>query len=105
MATPQNLARGLLGLPADDTMAQMGWQDLINLRAQLTDRGQQNQVAPYEHRAYARENVTNPLNALQMAVQIPGYQAFKAINGNSRSDPSWSQVGQGLLGTWEGLTK
>lgn len=60
-------------------------------------------LSPYEHRAFAREAVTeNPLMALPIAAGVPAYQIYKAIMG-ARSRPSLDQVGQGLLGVGEGL--
>lgn len=64
----------------------------------------QNLLAPYEHRAFAREaTMENPLLALPIASGAVLYQPYKAIMGKSRSDPSLNQMGQGLLGVGEGL--
>lgn len=64
----------------------------------------QNLLAPYEHRAFAREATQeNPLLALPIAAGALAYQPYKMITGKSRSDPSLDQVGQGLLGVGEGL--
>ena len=66
-------------------------------------RDQQNMIAPYEHRAFAREAVTeNPWMALPIAAGIPAYQAYKGLLG-ARSDPSIDQVWQGFRGIGEGL--
>jgi hypothetical protein len=98
---------GLLDLN-DDDLAKMPWVDLISLRNKMTAPDQQEKIAPYEHRAYARENTNSPLDALQMALLVPGYQGYKLLrsfNPASRTSPSWKQLQQGLLGTWEGLNK
>lgn len=81
----------------------MPWLDLMELRASLKSREGQNLVAPYEHRAYARENTGSPLEAAQMGLMSLGYTPFKTFAGKSRSDPSFREIGQGLLGTLEGL--
>jgi hypothetical protein len=68
------------------------------------DQGMQNRLAPYEHRAYAREAVTdNPLYAPFLAGAIPAYQIKKMITGEGRSQPSMEHVLQGLLGVGEGI--
>lgn len=92
------------GLPDKQTLAQMDWPSLIEMRKKFTGQDQQNVLAPYEHRAYARENVSNPLDALGMAAMTLGYTPYKAIKGEGRSQPSLRAIGQGLLGTWEGLS-
>lgn len=94
-----------MNLLDDDALARASWVDLIQARARTKDPALQARLAPFEHRAYAREHTSTPWDALQMALLIPGYQAFKAVAGGSRTTPSLSQVGQGLLGAWEGLTR
>lgn len=98
---------GLLDLN-DESLAKMPWSDLIALRQKMTTPEQQMTIAPYEHRAYARENTNGLLDAAQMALLIPGYQGYKLLTSlqpASRTGASWKQLQQGLLGTWEGLTK
>jgi hypothetical protein len=85
--------------------AQMPWAELERLRLQ---GGDQVVLAPYEHRAYAREVVgANPLMALPMAAMVPAYQAYKALGfeggGPTDTPPSWDQLRAGLLGIKEGL--
>ncbi len=64
----------------------------------------QNLLAPYEHRAFAREaTMENPLMALPIAAGTMLYQPYKMLMGKSRSDPSLNQIGQGLAGVGEGL--
>lgn len=66
----------------------------------------QNRLSPYEHRAFAREaTAENPLMALPIAAGTLAYQPYKALMGQSRSDPSLSQVGQGLAGVKDGLVE
>lgn len=79
---------------------------LYRLRRDAMDRDLQNLLAGYEHRAFAREaTAENPLLAAPIAVATPLYQASKllGITTGSRSDPSFGQMGQGLLGVGEGL--
>jgi hypothetical protein len=82
----------------------MPWLDLMQMRAQTADPAQQALLAPYEHRAYAREEVAaNPLMAPVYAAMVPGYQALKLLGVGARTPASWSELGQGWLGTIEGL--
>jgi hypothetical protein len=79
--------------------------ELLRRRKLATDPEMQALLAGREHRAYARETVAdNPLMALSLLVATPAYQLAK-LGGltNSRSSPSMSQMGQGLLGIGEGL--
>lgn len=68
---------------------------------------EQNLLAPYEHRAFAREVVQeNPLMALPVAAAIPIYAAGKATGIiKARSEPSLEEVKQGFIGLGEGLMK
>ena len=94
------------GLPSVDQMKTMPWSDLYQLRKQkgLTQEDQ-NYLAPYEHRAYARDNVRTPYDALENTVMTVGYTPYKQLISRGRSQPSWNELGQGILGGWEGLTK
>ena len=79
--------------------------ELLRRRKLASDPATQALLAGREHRAYARETVAdNPLMALSLLVATPAYQLAK-LGGltNSRSAPSLSQMGQGLLGIGEGL--
>ena len=78
---------------------------LYRMRAAARDRALQDLLAGYEHRAFAREAVAeNPLLAPSIAAATPLYQIAKAAGlTNSRSAPSMSQMGHGLLGVGEGL--
>jgi len=83
----------------------MNFNELWRLRENAPDKATQNLLAPYEHRAFAREATSeNPLAALSLALGIPVYQLAKILGQtNSRSDPSLEQVKQGYLGIGEGL--
>jgi hypothetical protein len=77
---------------------------LYRLRREAQDRELQNLLAGYEHRAFAREaTADNPLMGVPIALATPLYQGAKLLGlTDSRSAPSWSQMGQGLLGVGEG---
>lgn len=100
--TPQDLLKAL----QDMTPGQMGAMDhatLYNARRGATP-AQQDQLAGYEHRAFAREaTADNPLLALPIAAGALAYQPYKMLTGQSRSGASLGQVGQGLQGVGEGL--
>ena len=84
-------------------LAGLSHADLYMLRDQLPQY--QGLLAPYEHRAFAREAVSkNPLLALSIATAIPLYQLQKLFGAsNARSAPSLDQMTQGYKGIWEGL--
>jgi hypothetical protein len=78
---------------------------LYRLREQAKAKSLQNLLAGYEHRAFAREAVTeNPWLALPIATATPLYQLAK-MSGlmPGRSAPSMGQMGSGLLGVGEGI--
>jgi hypothetical protein len=77
--------------------------ELVRLREQNPDL--QEVLAPYEHRAFAREYVgANPLMAVGMLGAIPGYQLYKMTGqSGARTKPSLQQMVQGFRGTGEGL--
>jgi hypothetical protein len=65
-----------------------------------------NQLAPLEHRAFAREwTQENPWLAVpSLAAAIPLYTAAKALGfTNARSKPSLREIGQGYAGILDGL--
>lgn len=100
--TPQDLLKAL----QDMTPGQLGGMDhatLYNAR-RGAPQAQQDQLAGYEHRAFAREaTADNPLLALPIAAGALAYQPYKMLMGQARSGPALSQVGQGLAGVGEGL--
>lgn len=95
-----------------EDFSKMSLDQLMELRYRLgNNMDVQQKVAPFEHRAWAREEVAqNPLMALPYAAMIPGYQAAKMV-GLLKSDdpqhpttpPSWEQMKQGFTGVGEGL--
>jgi hypothetical protein len=98
-----NKAPGLLNLSPEE-LAQLSHAALYMARARAP-KEQQNQLAGYEHRAFAREAVgENPLLALPIAAGAVGYPFYKMLMSPGRSDPSFNQVGQGLLGVGEGVS-
>jgi len=102
---------GLDGKPmvvTGDMLAGMNHDTLYMLRSRNTDPQLQNLLAGYEHRAFARQYVQeNPWMIPSMAVAVPAYSAYKALpkdltGGQSRSQASLSQLGQGMMGVGEG---
>lgn len=96
-------------IPSEETLATMGWADLLNLRRRLKTRQAQNIVAPYEHRAYMRENTQGTGQAAVNAMLTLGYTPYKmATNWYHQkqdpmlSDPSVNELRQGLMGVYEG---
>ena len=81
--------------------------DLLMRRAELPDDDPLQQlIAPFEHRAFAREQAqTSPLStAVTMPFMIPGYAMMKALGLQSgRTPASIEQVKQGYIGLHEGL--
>lgn len=105
---PDQVVNGMT-LPHDDVMSQMPWGKLIDLRNQAGNNVQaQSAIAPYEHRAYARENVgLNPVSAAVWAGMPIAYQAGKILGvtpSDSQTTPaSFKQFAQGELGVAEGI--
>lgn len=96
---PDEREAGLFG-----DLARLPWDQLIQLRLQHPEAAAQQQLAPYEHRAYAREEVgRNPLLAPAYLAMVPGYQLFKLLSGGARTAPALQQLGHGWLGVAEGL--
>jgi len=75
-------------------------------RANAATKAEQNELAPKEHKAFAKELVAEkPWMAPSLAVAIPAYQVAKSVLGGSRSDPSMTQVTEAYKGIGEGLTE
>ncbi len=100
-------------LPSQEQMAKMPWEELYQLRSQNPGKAHvQENVAPYEHRAWAREaGDKGVMNALTTGLVLsPGYQGVKALgladllsNRDSMTTPaSWEQVKQSAIGGFEG---
>jgi len=87
----------------------MSWEDLLRLRQKYAnDPEKQRILAPYEHRAYAREYAAKgPAQAASLAVAIPGYQLFKAagLGAGDATSPSFDQLFAGYQGLMEGARK
>ncbi len=86
-------------------LSDMSHADLYRLRTQSQNQGL---LAPYEHRAFAREWAQeSPVMAgLSLPFAIPAYSLYKALGfGNARSPASLDEIKQGYAGLWEGLTK
>jgi len=91
-----------------DQLAKMSHQDLLAMRMQ--PNVDQSYLAPYEHRAFARETVEqNPAMAVPMLTSIPAYQIAKVLGLGSddtiKTPPSLNQAVQGGVGVFEGLMK
>ena len=100
--TPDELAAMLLDIPGD-RLAKMPHDLLYNTRSRVPSE-QQNKIAPYEHRAFAREAIgENVLRAPAIAAGILAYQPYKMLTGKSRSSASLDQVLQGFAGVGEGI--
>lgn len=77
-------------------------------RMRKTSRIPQEILAPYEHRAFAREFAQeSPFRAaISLPFAIPAYSAYKSLGfGNTRSPASLAEMLQGYKGLWEGLTQ
>lgn len=91
-----------------DWMAQASHAELVTLRDNTGSKEGQNAIAPFEHRAFAREAIQDSpvpvAAAIGIAAAIPGYQVKKMIKPEeSRSDVSIEQVVEGFKGVGEGL--
>jgi hypothetical protein len=78
---------------------------LYRLRELAKSQQEQDQLAGYEHRAFAREAVgDNPLMSIPIGLAAPLYQISKFMPGNkSRSNPGLWQLGQAYTSIGEGL--
>ena len=96
------------GLPSEAELASMDHATLYRMRAQATP-AQSNALAPYEHRAFAREAVgENPIMAASLAVATPLYSAAKAlklVREKGQSPASLKEMKQAFIGIGEGLSK
>jgi hypothetical protein len=100
--TPQQIAAALSSLTPEQ-LAQLDHASLYQARS-YAPKAQQGLLAPYEHRAFAREATQeNPLLALPIAAGSLAYPLYKSLLSPGRSAPSLDQVTGGLLGVGEGL--
>lgn len=97
-------------LPSPDELEKMPWIDVQTLR--LKHRGDpyaQQLLAPYEHMAYAREQVAeSPVKAAAWSAMPAGYQVFKGLGMDGKADdmttpPSLDQATAGVRGVWQGM--
>jgi hypothetical protein len=86
-----------------DPFAGMSFHELRELRSLMPQA--QKFLAPYEHRAYARELMQqSPGMGLGLIGAIPGYQVAKGLGlMGSRTGLDLGQMGQGYMGMGEGL--
>jgi hypothetical protein len=91
-------------LPTEEDMISMNWQDLYNLR-QGKSPEEQNRIAPYEHRAFAREYIKeNPEAAIVMPGMIYAYNIAKGLGiSKGRSDAGPKAIAEALKGWLEGI--
>ena len=95
-----------IGMAAQE-LAGMGQHELQTLRKGKGPRTQA-RVAPFEHRAYAREYVRDHgiKGAASLAVAIPAYSAAKALGiVKARTPASLEEMKQGFIGVSEGLKR
>lgn len=86
-------------------LGNLSWEELLELRRRYTGNQEaQNLLAPYEHMAYAREDVRDrPYMALPYMAMIPGYQAYKALFTGGRSNNPLEAMAGGYKGVAQGL--
>lgn len=87
-------------------LSDLSHADLLQMRNKYNGSlGMQRALAPLEHRAYAREAVSeNPAMALSLLLGIPAYQVAKMLGlHGSRSGADPDQLIQGYIGVGEGL--
>lgn len=93
----------------DEELAKKSWDELLDIRLQNAENRKLNEIlAPYEHRAFAREQVAEKPYLAPLYTILPfGYQAAKLAGyrgWDGRATPaSLSQLVGGLQGTWEGV--
>jgi hypothetical protein len=105
--TIQDLVAKMLKLPEDE-LAAMEHNDLLMARKVAGEKNveAQDKLAGAEHRAFAREYVSeNPLAAPGVALMTMLYQPYKILKGQSRSNAGMDQMIQGLTGVKEGVQK
>lgn len=92
-------------IPSSDQLASMSHMSLIGLRSKATTEEEQSKLAPYEHRAFAREYIEEkPEAALVMPGMIMAYNVLrKAGVLKGRSDPNAKHIIEGLKGYVEGV--
>lgn len=99
-----------MGAAAQDLrLAGMSHADLYLKRAYAKTKAEQSKLAPYEHRAFAREFAEeSPVKAAaSLPFAIPAYTAAKALGlqKGARSSASLEEMKQAFKGLAEGLLK
>jgi hypothetical protein len=88
-----------------DPFSMMSFDELRMLRERMPNA--QQFLAPYEHRAFAREYVMqNPALGMGLMGAIPGYQVAKGLGlmgSRTGLGNPLGQMGQGYMGMGEGL--
>lgn len=106
---PKKIGGLLSDLPTDEALSSMPWFDVYNLRIKHKGNPEmQAKIAPFEHQAYAREQVSeNPFSAPVWAMMPAGYQIYKALGGGGQDDmttkPSLDQALAGMRGVRQGF--
>jgi len=95
--------------PSQKELAGMDLSTILQMRMDKNNLGNmelQKQLAPYEHRAFAREYVSeNPIAAPVIPLMSAGYAIRKAVMPQDGETPaSMEQVLQALIGTAEGAS-
>jgi hypothetical protein len=100
--SPTNVVLNLVN--GDDELINKSWYDLIQMRKGAS-KEDQDRLAPYEHRAWAREYTKdNPEAVLTTPGMSLAYNLLKALGlQSSRSEPSAKAVIEGTKGSIEGL--
>ena len=95
-----------LGYSDDTDLAAMEHAEIMRLRGE--PGADQARLAPFEHRAFAREFAQeSPVKAaISLPFAIPAYTASKVLGmQKSRSPASMEEVKQGYIGLAEGLRR
>lgn len=92
-------------MPSSDALATMTHSTLLRMRNQATTQEDQDRLAPYEHRAFAREYIKDkPEAAIIMPGMIMAYNVLrKAGVLKGRSDPNAKHILEGMKGYVEGI--
>jgi hypothetical protein len=90
----------------DAILAQLSNSELMRMRNAAPDAATQARLAPYEHRAFAREVAQDtPVQAVGLLAAIPAYQVAKAtglMKSRTGATQPWEQILEGYKGLGEG---
>lgn len=92
-------------MPSTDELSSLDHGTLLELRRKATTKEQQNKLAPYEHRAWAREYIKdNPEAALVIPGMILAYNLAKETDLMAgRSESGTKAIVEGMKGWLEGI--